>query len=229
MQARTSRPYYRRPTQPPGSHSRISRSTDLNYYDRRLSRYRQGPSFYFVEERCIPDGAVIDFVLETVRAVLDTDSMISLLATFVIPDDKYQSILSSLEWGQCKSQVVQVLKGSHPLYCERFSADHFGKTTRYGIPRIEINARLVRSLCQATFSDTNVWFLVGLAITTILHELAHYVRIRCHMSITPPMRHFSKYYSKDINRLTGAITIHGESGFALEALVWGGVFTGLFK
>ena len=119
---------------------------------------------------------------------------------------------------EATSKVSKLLEMKITLALADFPPNLFGETgTSAGRVRIELNRDLVYAVRSAGDNFNQLALLV-----TILHECSHLVFLSEQSKVTPPSIHYTSRFSI----VKGVV--QGESGFALEGHVFGGILTALF-
>ncbi|KAJ7272686.1 hypothetical protein B0H12DRAFT_1091539 [Mycena haematopus] len=168
------------------------------------------------------------FAIECTQSLLAYRPFLALLAenTDIIPKNA-----SPAQVDGYISKVQKLLQKNNPVAfqsCAFPKASTWARTSRTSSGTfMYLSSALVSALEDTSAAALNAPLLVTLAVTTIAHEVTHWVRFLLNIPITPPTRHVSRFCSRGSNDADD--DIHGESGYALEAALWGGVVTALFK
>ncbi|KAJ7272708.1 hypothetical protein B0H12DRAFT_1091621 [Mycena haematopus] len=166
------------------------------------------------------------FVLLCIESLLSSRAFLTLLAetTDVLPSDASPAQIDKLT-----TEIQNVIQKKNPLALESRSfpkPSTWARTSRTSSgASMYISVALVSALEDTSTAAPNAPLLATLALTAISHQLAHWIRCLLKLPLTPPMRHVSRFCSYGKNGTDDQI--YGESGYALEAALWGGVVTAL--
>ncbi|THV06222.1 hypothetical protein K435DRAFT_24465 [Dendrothele bispora CBS 962.96] len=184
-------------------------------------------SFCFIDfdqEIFFTKGPVLDVFHSIIQHIFKQDIYLDAFLPAVIRDDQEVGTLSTDDLLAYRNFIRH--QGVVRVNARTFTPKtKFGSTCDNGNGTlvIYINRDLLRAVAQLE-CDARAAPILGAVLATVMHEYAHYLRVKKGLSYTPPTRVVSKFYSQTSLGTEGTRII-GESGYVVETAIFGGVFT----
>ncbi|KAK7441819.1 hypothetical protein VKT23_016481 [Stygiomarasmius scandens] len=167
----------------------------------------------------------LTFVEHILSILFQRKEFIDLLLPIILPDPQELDSLTSEQLREYRTFIQY--QGTLDIYLRDYPVQTFGETCLESDKSVTIfiNGQLVDRL-ESLELDVSAAPIISALLITVLHELAHFLRMTKGLGNTPPILSVPRFCDeRQVDESNSGTRIVGESGYFVEEMFFGGVLT----